>query len=202
MVMTMFAKLTAFTQKFAYHRHASGWLFFYAVIESVFFPIPPDVLLIPLALANPRRALWFATIAALGSVAGGVIGYYIGHFAFEPIVLPLLNWGCTYSASVCPDTLMPQLTSLFQEHGLWVVAMSAFSPIIPYRFTILAAGLGHMAIVPFILVSFAVHWLRYGLLSWLMAQYGVKAYTFVKQRLPMAFTLLSVAALVILIMLI
>lgn len=198
----MFEKLTRFTQSFAHHRHASLWLFFYAVIESVFFPIPPDVLLVPLALANPRKAIWFATIAATGSMAGGVIGYYIGYWAFEPIAMPVLTWGCEYSQTACPETLLPRLENLFSEYGVLVLAMSAFSPIIPYRFTILAAGLGQMAIVPFIIVSFVVHWARYALLSWLMASFGTKAYAFVRDRLPMMFAAASMVALAVLIILI
>lgn len=195
----MFEKLTAFTQRFANHPHAAVWLFFYAVIESVFFPVPPDVLLIPLALANPRKALRFAAIAAFGSMVGGVIGYGIGYYLFEPVAKPLLEWGCGYSATVCPDVIIPRVESMFSEYGIWVVAMSAFSPIIPYRFTILAAGLGQMALVPFIIVSFVVHFARYALLSWMMAEYGTKALAFVKNRLPAMFAGLSMVALVALI---
>lgn len=198
----MFARLTAFTQEFAQHRFASFWLFFYAVIESVFFPIPPDVLLIPLALANPRKAIRFATIAAIGSAAGGVIGYYIGFFAFEPVALPVLQWGCQYAPSSCPDMLLPRMEMLFAEWGVFVVAMSAFSPIVPYRFTILFAGLSHMPLVPFIIVSVVVHWMRYALLSWLMATVGMKAYYFVRHRLPMMFAAFSMVALAVLVVLI
>lgn len=181
----MFAKLTAFTRHYATHKHAAWWLFFYAVIESVFFPIPPDVLLVPLAFANPKKAVFFSTVAAIGSVVGGVAGYAIGYYAFEPVALPVLNWLCPSSPVACPDHFIPALRAIIDKHGLWAVAFSAISPIIPYRFTILVAGLGQMALVPFIIVSLLAHWLRYTLITWSVARYGRKAIAFMRERMTL-----------------
>lgn len=186
----MFKKLTEFTERYAHHPHTEGWLFFYAVIESVFFPVPPDVLLIALGLMRPTQALRFATIAAVGSVTGGLIGYAIGRFAFEPIALPVMNYFGV-------ENFLPELQRLFDEHGLWVVGVSAMSPVIPYRFTILAAGLGHMAVVPFILMSLVMHWLRYALVTWLVAHYGRKAVHVVRDQLPWVFGGMGALALVV-----
>ena len=196
MLAQMFSKLTDFTRRFAYHRHAAPWLFFYSVIESVFFPVPPDVLLVPLALANRNKALFFALIAAIGSVTGGVVGYAIGYWAFDYIV-PILNWSCKHFAETCPETFLPQLKALFAKHGVWVIAVSAISPIIPYRFCILAAGLGHMPLIPFIVISFLAHWLRYSLVSWTVAHYGPQAIGIATRRLPLTFAVIGAIILII-----
>jgi len=193
----MFAKLTDFTRRFAHHPHAAMWLFFYSVIESVFFPVPPDVLLVPLALANRDKALFFALIAAIGSVTGGVVGYAIGYWAFEPIAVPALTWLCQYFSETCPNTFLPMLKDLFDKHGIWVIAVSAISPIIPYRFCILAAGLGHMALIPFIVVSFLAHWLRYSAVSWSVGHYGPRAIGIATKSLPMTFAGIGAVILVV-----
>lgn len=193
----MFEKLTRFTEKFAYHRHASFWLFFYAVIESVVFPVPPDVLLIALTLGRPKRGQGFAVIAAAGSVAGGFIGYLLGRYAFDPIVAPILEWFCSSTASLCPNAFVPRLENLFEEHGFWIVAISAFSPIIPYRLTILVAGMAHMALMPFLVVSFFVHWLRYAIVCGLVRRYGQKAIEMIQKRLSWIFIVGGAAALAI-----
>ena len=196
----MFSKLTDFTRRFAQHPHAAIWLFFYSVIESVFFPVPPDVLLVPLALANRRKAIFFATVAAVGSVTGGVIGYGIGYWAFEPIAVPALNWLCQYFSETCPAEFLPMLENLFAQHGIWVIAVSAISPIIPYRFCILAAGLGHMPLIPFIVVSFLAHWLRYSVVSWTVARYGKQAIGLATKSIPLTFAGIGVLLLVIFLM--
>ena len=183
----MFEKLTRFTENFAYHRHAPFWLFFYAVIESIIFPIPPDVLLIALTLGRPKRGQGFAVIAAVGSVVGGLIGYLLGRYAFDPVIAPILEYLCFYTSAVCPETFVPQLENLFLQHGFWIVAISAFSPIIPYRLTILVAGMAQMPLVPFLLVSFVVHWLRYAIVCGLVKQYGQKAVTIIQKRLSWIF---------------
>lgn len=194
----MFARLRAFTQDFARHRHVEWWLFFYAIIESVFFPVPPDVLLIALALSRPQHAVRFATIAAIGSVVGGLVGYAIGRYAFEPIAAPVLNFFCkTPDQLICTDVFVPKLEQLFDKHGPWVVGVSAMSPVIPYRLTILAAGLAHMALIPFIGISLIMHWARYALVSWSIARYGARALHLVRDQLPLAFAAIGGLALVI-----
>jgi membrane protein YqaA with SNARE-associated domain len=197
MLASFFTRLTVATERFARHRHAVLWLFFYAVIESVFFPVPPEVLLIPLALARPERAWRYAGIAAVGSAVGGLVGYGIGRFAFEPVALPLLNWLCAYDARACAEVFLPKLQALFDAHGPWVVGVSAMSPVIPYRFTILAAGLGHMNVLWFAVISVVVHFARYALVTYLVAHYGAQAVHFVRTRLPVMFTMMGAAALVV-----
>lgn len=193
----MLEKLTRFTEKFARHRFAAWWLYFYAVIESVIFPVPPDVLLIALTLGRPKRGQGFALIAALGSVTGGVVGYMLGRYAFDPIVKPALEYLCQYTETLCPESFVPRLEGLFTQHGFWIVAISAFSPIIPYRLTILVAGMAQMALLPFIAVSFFVHWLRYALVCGLVRKYGKKAIDIIQKRLSLVFLSGGVLALVI-----
>jgi membrane protein YqaA with SNARE-associated domain len=197
----MFKRLTEYTRRFAHHRHAEGWLLFYAIIESFFFPVPPDVLLVVLALSRPMRAQRFAFITAVGSVLGGVIGYVIGRYGFSLIAEPVLTWACTHDAQMCPATFLPWLQDLFARHGVWVIAVSALSPIIPYKLSILVAGLAHMAIVPFIVISFIVHWLRYAMVCFLMVRYGRKAADFTQERLQLILTAAGAAVLVIYIVL-
>lgn len=200
MVVAMFAaffdRLTRATERVAHHPHAMMWLFFYAVIESVFFPVPPDVLLVALALSRPAHAWRYATIAAVGSVAGGLVGYAIGRYAFEPVAMPFLNWLCVHDARACADVFLPKLQTLFAAHGPWVVGVSAMSPVIPYRFTILAAGLGRMDLLPFISISLVVHFVRYALVTVLVARYGLWAVRFVRERLPIMFAVMGAVALV------
>ena len=193
----MFEKLTRFTEKFAYHKHAPYWLFFYSVIESVIFPVPPDVLLVALTLGRPKRAYGFALIAAIGSVAGGVIGYMLGRYAFDPVVKPALEWACQYASAMCPNTFIPEFQSLFDKHGFWIVALSAMSPIIPYRFTILVVGMAQLALVPFIVISFAAHFFRYAIVCGLVRHYGVKAIDVIKNRMPIVFVGGGVVALAV-----
>lgn len=186
----MFQRLKDFTKNFAEHQHVEWWLFCYAVIESVFFPIPPDVLLVALALAKPQRAQRYAIIAAVGSVVGGVVGYAIGRYGFDLIARPVLMWFCDAPTDlVCPDVFMPKLEALFDKHGPWFVGVSAMSPIIPYRFTILAAGAAQMAFIPFIAVSLAFHWFRYATVSAVAAKLGPKAQGSAMKRVSLAFLL-------------
>lgn len=194
----MFSRLTELTSKFAHHRFIAAWLFVYAFFESQFFPVPPDVLLIALALARPAQAQRFALLTAVASVLGGLLGYMIGRYAFEPIAVPVLNWFCDSPQDlVCPDVFVPKLKALFAEDGAWVVAASAVSAIIPYKFTILAAGVAHMALTPFIAVSFIVHWFRYALVCFLVVRYGQKVVNLVQNRLPLVFTVVGTGMLVI-----
>jgi membrane protein YqaA with SNARE-associated domain len=187
----MFKKVTAWADKIAHSPRTQWGLFVYCVLESVFIPVPPDVILVPLGLSRPKKALYFASLAAVGSVVGGVMGYCIGRFAFEPIAMPILEY---FNAA----DVLPKMQALFEEYGIWVVGVSALSPLIPYRFTILAAGMGHMAFVPFVLMSLAMHWIRYSLVTCIAARYGKKTSTVIQKRLNWIFIGVGAVALVVL----
>jgi len=147
------------------HPHAQWYLGIMSFAESSFFPVPPDVMLAPMSLANPRRAWFFALLTTLASVAGGLLGYTIGYFAIDAI-LPWLQdsrYWPAYQTAV----------NWFGEWGVWAVFIAGFSPI-PYKvFTIAAGGLS-MALLPFTLASLIGRGLRFFLVAGLMAWGGAK----------------------------
>jgi membrane protein YqaA with SNARE-associated domain len=112
--------------------------------ESSFFPVPPDVMLAPMSMARPERAMRYAGITTLASVLGGILGYVIGYFAIqaiEPVIQDAGYWGAYQRAH-----------SWFQEWGFWAVFIAGFSPI-PYKIFTIAAGSLSMSIAPFMLAS-------------------------------------------------
>jgi len=107
-------------------------LFILAFAESSFFPVPPDVLLIALALSIPRRAFRYALVCSVGSVLGGILGYSIGAFLREPVAQPFIYW-------MGWEPLYQQVSQYYGEYGFWIVFTAGFTPI-PYKiFTITAA---------------------------------------------------------------
>ncbi len=143
------------------HRHAPRYLAALSFSESSFFPIPPDVMLAPMVLANPHKAWNLALLTTLTSVLGGVLGYLIGLFSFE-LVEPLLR-----DAGYYPKYL--QAKQWFDEWGFWAVFLAGFSPI-PYKVFTITAGVISMAFLPFVLASAIGRGARFflvaGLLSW------------------------------------
>ena len=118
----------------AAHRLAVWWLMLVSFIESSVFPIPPDVMLVPMAVRRPRRAAWFAILTTIASVAGAVLGYVIGYYAIGAILPWIESAGMLeeYEAAVL----------WFRDWGLWVVLLAGFTPL-PYKaFTIAAGGRG------------------------------------------------------------
>ncbi|RLK50690.1 membrane protein YqaA with SNARE-associated domain [Alkalispirillum mobile] len=145
----------------AAHPRAPWYLGSLSFAESSFFPIPPDVMLAPMSLARPQRAMWYATITTLTSVAGGVLGYVIGYFALS-VVLPWVEAAGQYGA-------YQQAREWFSDWGFWVVLLAGFSPV-PYKVFTIAAGAMGVGIVPFILASLVGRGSRFylvaGLVSW------------------------------------
>lgn len=147
------------------HRHAPWYLGGLSFAESSFFPIPPDVMLAPMSLANPQRAMWFALLTTLASVAGGLLGYVIGHYAFdviEPYLRESRYWD-SYQVAV----------DWFDRWGFWAVFVAGFSPI-PYKVFTIAAGAVSMALLPFTLASLIGRGARFFLVASLMAWGGVR----------------------------
>ena len=143
------------------HKHAPRYLAALSFSESSFFPIPPDVMLAPMVLANPHRAWNLALLTTVTSVLGGVLGYMIGMFSFE-LVEPLLQ-----DAGYYPKYL--QAKQWFDEWGFWAVFLAGFSPI-PYKVFTITAGVISMAFLPFVVASVIGRGARFylvaGLLYW------------------------------------
>lgn len=163
--MQLFSALYDKAMNWAKHRHAPAYLAGLSFAESSFFPIPPDVMLAPMALARPERAWFYATLTTFASVAGGVAGYFIGMFAFE-LIEPWLHelgyWGRFEIAQ-----------AWFEEWGFWAIFIAGFSPI-PYKLFTISAGVISMAFFPFVLASFIGRGMRFYLVSAIMVWGGGK----------------------------
>lgn len=139
--------------------NAPRYLAMLSFAESSFFPIPPDVMLAPMSLANPYKAMRFAAITTVASVLGGVFGYLIGLYLFE-WVSPWLQ----------TSRYMPAFQTAFawfEQYGFWAVLVAGFSPI-PYKVFTIAAGVLSMTFLPFVLASLIGRGARFFLVAGLM----------------------------------
>ena len=161
--MKIFSPLYARAMAWSRHRRAPWFLGWLSFAESSFFPIPPDVMLAPMSLANPRRALWFALLTTLTSVAGGLFGYLIGYFAFDAIE-PWLRDSRYWPAYL-------RAVEWFDAWGFWAIFVAGFSPI-PYKVFTIAAGVASMALLPFTLASLIGRGARFFIVAALMAWGG------------------------------
>jgi len=161
--MSLFSGLYDRTLKWSQHRRAPGILTALSFAESSFFPIPPDVMLIPMSLTQPKRAWYFATITTVASVLGGVLGYLIGMFAFDLIQPALEQIGYMDKIRV--------VQTWFEEWGFWTVFIAGFTPI-PYKLFTITAGFSAMAVLPFVIASFIGRGARFFLVAGLMVWGG------------------------------
>jgi len=152
--------------------------------ESIFFPIPPDVLLIPMVLANRQRAWLIAGVCTLTSVLGGLVGYAIGFWLFDTIGQALIEF---YS--------LEEKAVLFQKHysewGAWIVGAGGFTPL-PYKVITIASGLTQLDLGIFILASLVARGLRFYIVAGLLWRYGHKVQKLIERHLG-KLTLLLVA---------
>ncbi|MEE9342777.1 MAG: YqaA family protein [Gammaproteobacteria bacterium] len=144
--MKIFGSLYDKVMRWSKHRKAPYYLAGLSFAESSFFPVPPDVMLMPMVLAKPERAWWYAGLTTLASVAGGIMGYLIGHFALE-LVNPLIQEGGHWAEK------FQRVSGWFEEWGFWAILMAGFSPI-PYKIFTISAGVLSMAFLPFVIASF------------------------------------------------
>ena len=160
--MRVFTRLYEWTLRWAEHKFAPRILAFLTFIESIFFPIPPDVLLAPMVLAKPQSAWRLATITTIASILGGAVGYWLGYLMFEPWIQPLIT-------EFGYQERFDKAISWFKEWGVWVVFIAGFSPI-PYKLFTVSAGFLHMAFLPFFITSAIGRGMRFflvaGLIKW------------------------------------
>lgn len=163
--MKLFSPLYRLAMTWSRHPRAPWYLGCMSFAESSFFPVPPDVMLAPMCLANPRRAMAFALLTTLTSVAGGLLGYAIGLLAID-VILPWLQQSRYWSA-------YQTAVAWFDEWGVWAVFIAGFSPI-PYKVFTIAAGALSMALLPFTIASIVGRGLRFFLVAGLMAWGGAR----------------------------
>ncbi|MCW8109307.1 DedA family protein [Alteromonas ponticola] len=158
--MKVFQPLYDRVLRWSRHRHASVYLGGLSFSESMFFPIPPDVMLAPMSLSRPDKAWFFALLTTLTSVLGGIGGYLLGYFAFDAWLEPWI-------ASSGYQPKFDMALSWFEEYGVWVVFLAGFSPI-PYKVFTVGAGVMQMAFLPFIVASAIGRGARFFLVAGLM----------------------------------
>lgn len=186
--MAIFSALYARVMVWAAHPHAPRYLAGLSFAESSFFPVPPDVMLAPMALARPERAWAYAWITTLASVIGGLVGYLIGYFALEwvePVIREAGYW----------DGYM-RAKAWFDEWGVWAVFLAGFSPI-PYKVFTIAAGVLAMFLPLFLLASLVGRAGRFFLVSALMRWGGVRMERALRDyvdRIGLALVVLAVVA--------
>jgi membrane protein YqaA with SNARE-associated domain len=163
--MKIFSALYEHALRWARHRHAPWYLGGLSFAESSFFPVPPDVMLAPMSLANPQRAWWFALITTVASVMGGLLGYFIGAAAFE-LVEPVLRQSGYWDRYLL-------VVDWFREWGFWAIFVAGFSPV-PYKLFTIAGGVMSMALAPFIIASIIGRGARFFLVAGLMAWGGAR----------------------------
>ena len=155
-------------------------LFAIAFAESSFFPVPPDVLLIPLSIANPSAALVFALVCTLGSVLGGILGHQVGMRGGRPIALKLFG-----------EEKIMLVQRLYQRYDVWAILIAAFTPI-PYKVFTVSAGVFELNFGRFVLASAIGRGARFFLVGGLIFAFGETIQHYISQYFELAVTLFAV----------
>ncbi|OIQ98431.1 SNARE associated golgi protein [mine drainage metagenome] len=167
------------------HRYAAWWLLLVAFAESSFFPIPPDVLLIPMVLAERRKAWFYAALATVASVVGGMLGYLIGSVLYDTLGQWIIS---TYHL----QAQAAHAVALFRENAIKIMMVKGLVPVIPYKLVTITAGLAHMDFLTFVLTSIAVRALRFFLVAGLLWKFGEPMRVFIERRLALVTTACAV----------
>jgi membrane protein YqaA with SNARE-associated domain len=130
------------------HRRAPTFLTALSFAEAIVFPVPPEVMLAPMSLAQPRRALWFATLSLMGSVAGALVGYTLGHFAFAA-VQPLIEWLGWTQKIYAQVSHLREVVAESPWRAFWLLVLAGFTPI-PLKIFTWASGIVGIPLLPFL----------------------------------------------------
>lgn len=180
----MLRKLYDWTLSLAGHRHAIWALAAVAFIESSVFPIPPDVLMIPMIIATPRRAFLIAGVASLASVLGGLLGYAIGALAFDQIGYPIL-------AALGKADAVLEFNTRFNDLSFWPVLIAGLTPF-PYKVITIMSGWTGLPLVTFLVTSIVARAGRFFLVAALLHTFGAPIRDFIERRLGLMTTLFLV----------
>jgi membrane protein YqaA with SNARE-associated domain len=176
----MLKRVYGWLMQLAGHRHALWFLAAVSFIESSVFPIPPDVMLIPMVLAARQKAWRYATVATLSSVVGGWLGYAIGYWLYPVIGEPIIAF---YHLQ---DTFA-HFQGWFAANGAWVIIAKGWTPI-PFKLITITAGFSHLDPLAFTLASIVSRSIRFFLVTGLLWKYGEPIRIFVEKRLTLVTT--------------
>lgn len=183
----MFRPLYDWTMRLANHRHAMRSMAAVSFAESSFFPIPPDVMLVPMILARREQAWMIATVCTISSVAGGMLGYAIGYFLYDTLGEWLINlYGLQQGATEFHDW--------YAQWGAAIILAKGLTPI-PFKLVTIASGLAQFNFGIFVLTALITRGARFFLIAALLRKYGAPVQAFIEERL----TLVGTAFLVVLI---
>lgn len=173
----MLQRIYDWTMRLAASPNALWALVAVAFIESSIFPIPPDLLLIPMVLADPKSAWRLAAIATLSSVIGGYLGYAIGYYAFAAIGEPILQFYHVMDK-------YEALKASFDQWGAWIIIIKGMTPI-PYKLITIASGAFHFDLATFTIASIISRALRFFLVAALLWWFGEPVRLFIERRLSL-----------------
>ncbi len=176
----MLRRLYDWTLSLAAHRHAPAALAGVSFIESSVFPIPPDVLLIPMVLARRAKAWAYAALCTAASVAGGVAGYLIGWLLFDALgrpILELYGYGDKFG----------EFAAQYNDWGAWIVFIAGVTPF-PYKVITIASGVTQLDFLVFLAASIAARGLRFFAVAALLYKFGPPVQAFIEKRLGLVFT--------------
>ena len=173
----MFRALYDWTLRLAGHRHAIRSLAVVSFCESSFFPIPPDVMVVPMVLARRDQAYLIATVCTVASVLGGIFGYAIGMFLYDSVGAWLINiYGMGEGIEAFRAT--------YRDWGAWIILIKGFTPI-PFKLVTIASGIAAFSFPIFIAASVATRGARFFLIAWLLRRYGAPMQDFIERRLTL-----------------
>jgi membrane protein YqaA with SNARE-associated domain len=178
-------RLYSRTLAVAAHHHAMAAMALISFAESSFLPLPPDILLVPMTLAQPRRAWLIAAVCTIASVTGGYVGYAIGYFLFDSIGLPVLEFYHMMDK-------YEAFKAAFAEWGAWIIVIKGLTPI-PFKLVTIASGAAQFDLVTFTIASLVSRSLRFFLLAALLWRFGEPIRDFIERRLMLVTSMVAAA---------
>ncbi len=177
----MLRRFYDWTLSLAEHRYALVALAIVSFAESSFFPIPPDLLMIPMILAAPSRAFLIAGVCLVASVLGGIAGYAIGQFAFEELGRPIFE-------ALGKVDRIEEFNARFNDFGFWPVLIAGLTPF-PYKVITIMSGWTGLPFLTFVLTSILARGLRFFIVAGLLWKFGAPIREFIERRLGLMFIL-------------
>ncbi len=152
--------------------------------ESSFFPVPPDVMMVPMCVAQPKKAWWYATVCTIASVLGALVGYAIGALLYESVGLFLIQ---LYGYGDKVDAF----SAAYNHYGHWIILLKGLTPI-PFKVVTITSGFAHYNLFWFVVLSIITRGLRFFLLAGLLYWIGPSARDFIEKRLGLVTAVFAV----------